>query len=188
MKLIIAGGRNYIFSSGDYIRLNKEFAGKIEEEVCGDARGADTYGAVWAESLGIPVIHFPADWNGLGKSAGYIRNVRMADYADAVVLFPGGRGTEHMFNIAKQKDLKIYDWRSSVKSRCINPTDHSPYPNDPGACCCNCKSQRKVVKPSNELIGYGCTIFVDMEKNRKEDNPIVILNEHGYCECFKERY
>ena len=34
----------------------------------------------------------------------------MAQYADAVVLFPGGRGTAHMRNAARSHGLKIYDW------------------------------------------------------------------------------
>ena len=57
---------------------------------------------------GQSLTRFPADWN-KGKSAGYIRNEKMANYADALIAFWNGmsRGTEHMINLAKQYKLKI---------------------------------------------------------------------------------
>lgn len=32
---------------------------------------------------------FPADWNKYGKTAGYLRNMQMAEYADALIAFWG---------------------------------------------------------------------------------------------------
>ena len=48
------------------------------------------------------------------KAAGPIRNKEMAEYADAVALFPGGTGTESMFKEAKAADIKIYNY-SNIK-------------------------------------------------------------------------
>ena len=110
MKLIIAGGREYKFTPSDITRLD-EIRGVFSEVVCGCARGADTEGRLWAESRGVPVVEFPADWKRLGKSAGYIRNQEMSTYADGVVLFKGGNGTYHMFRIATKDKLHIWDWR-----------------------------------------------------------------------------
>ncbi|KKM95698.1 hypothetical protein LCGC14_1185570 [marine sediment metagenome] len=112
MKLIIAGGRDYTFSPANLLNLNKlsKRVG-VDEVVSGHARGADTCGEEWAISLDIPVKVFPADWEKYGKQAGFIRNAEMAQYADAVVLFPGGKGTEHMYNIARKHKLTIYNWR-----------------------------------------------------------------------------
>lgn len=112
MKLIIAGGRDYIFKPDDPLKLDllhDEI--KITEVVSGGARGADTRGEEWASSLDIPIKRFPAEWNKYGMRAGFMRNAEMAQYADAVVLFPGGKGTDHMYNVAKSYKLKIYDWR-----------------------------------------------------------------------------
>ncbi len=112
MKLIIAGGRDYVCKPDDTLKLdllNTET--KVTEVVSGCARGADTEGENWARSLGIPVKRFPADWDKYGRQAGFTRNAEMAQYADAVVLFSGGKGTEHMYNVAKSHKLKIYDWR-----------------------------------------------------------------------------
>ena len=108
MKTIIAGGRDYELSPEDCARLAEL---EISEVVCGCARGADTGGRNWAEALGIPVKLFPADWPRLGSAAGPIRNQQMADYADALVAFPGGRGTADMVRRAKAEGLVVHDWR-----------------------------------------------------------------------------
>lgn len=77
--------------------------------VCGMARGADRLGERYAKEHGYQVIYFPADWDLDGKSAGFKRNVRMAEYADALVAFWDGesKGTKHMIEIAKEKGLDI---------------------------------------------------------------------------------
>jgi predicted Rossmann-fold nucleotide-binding protein len=41
----------------------------------------------------------------------------MAKYADAVVLFPGGLGTENMLVQAINHNLKIFDWRDLSKTK-----------------------------------------------------------------------
>ena len=73
------------------------------------ARGADTLGEQYAKERGIPIRYFPADWQTLGKSAGYQRNVQMAQYADALVAFWDGRskGTKHMIDTAQRFKLDI---------------------------------------------------------------------------------
>lgn len=109
MKTVIAGGRDYQLTAEDYARLDRL---PITEVVSGGARGADTCGEMWATRTGKPVRRFPADWDKYGKSAGMIRNGEMAAYAEAVVLFPGGRGTDNMFQTAVRRGLVIYDYRN----------------------------------------------------------------------------
>lgn len=112
MKVIIAGGRTYVFTKNDIKALNKLLIQlPITEVVCGCAKGADTEGENWAKKHSIPVKQFPANWDRYGKSAGFKRNTQMAEYAEAVVLFAGGPGTKHMFNIATEKSLKVIDYR-----------------------------------------------------------------------------
>ena len=86
----------------------------IVEVVSGGAAGADREGEKWAAGWGLPVKKFPADWKMHGKAAGPIRNREMAQYADAVALFPGGKGTADMFNEATKAGLMIYDFRSAA--------------------------------------------------------------------------
>jgi len=106
MKLIIAGGRTYRLTEQDIQRLDELGATEV---VSGCATGADEDGQRWAESRGLPVRRFPPDWNRLGFAAGPRRNRQMAAYADAVILFPGGRGTLSMFNEARAANITIYD-------------------------------------------------------------------------------
>lgn len=112
MKIIIAGGRDYHLNENDFSKLD-QLKDTISEVVSGCARGVDTAGEMWAKKNNIPVKKFPADWEKFGKSAGYRRNQQMAEYADAVVLFPGGKGTGHMYDIAKRMELVIYDFRET---------------------------------------------------------------------------
>ena len=109
MKLIIAGGRNYRFTPSDWSRLDA-LLGLVAEVVSGAATGADQAGERWAERHGIPVKRFPADWGKHDRAAGPIRNVAMARYADAVALFPGGRGTASMRRVAEKAGITIYDF------------------------------------------------------------------------------
>lgn len=123
MKTIIAGGRHYNFSPED-IKFLDSLKAEISEVVCGKARGADTEGENWARKNNIPVKEFPADWKNFdvenvlvkdgpyGKYnalAGMNRNKEMAEYADTLIIFPGGAGTYNMIQIAKAFNLKIYD-------------------------------------------------------------------------------
>lgn len=113
IKLVIAGGRDF-----DNMQLLKESLKKFYQDfgaeievVCGMARGADMLGYNWAKETGAEIHEFPADWDGLGKSAGYRRNEEMAKFGDAVLAFWDGKskGTAHMIDLAKKhgKPLKV---------------------------------------------------------------------------------
>lgn len=108
MKLIIAGGRDYKLTSKDFERLN---AIQISEVVSGGCDGADRDGECYAYALGLPLKQFLADWKNNGRAAGPLRNRQMAEYADAVALFPGGKGTFSMYQEAQRAGIKIYDYR-----------------------------------------------------------------------------
>jgi len=77
--------------------------------VSGTARGADQLGERYAKERGYFIQRFPADWNAYGKAAGYIRNRKMAEYADALIAFWDGksRGTLNMISLAKECGLQI---------------------------------------------------------------------------------
>lgn len=106
MKTIIAGSRGF----NDLDRLDfclYQVPWEITEVVSGTARGADSLGEYWAEQNGIPIKQFPADWNKWGKRAGYIRNIEMAKYADACIIFWDGdsKGSKHMMDLAVLNEL-----------------------------------------------------------------------------------
>ena len=110
MKTIIAGGRNITD-----LKLVEEAAAAcgwpITEVVCGTARGADTLGEEWAIAHSVPVKRMPADWDHLGKRAGFLRNQAMATYAEALIIVWDGvsKGSAHMLAIALAMKLPVYE-------------------------------------------------------------------------------
>ena len=111
MKLIIAGGRGYLLRQVHFEWLNQ--IPDVTEVVSGGAPGADKGGEFWARLNRIPVKSFPADWETHGKAAGPIRNAQMAEYADALALFPGGRGSCSMLRSARRQGLTVYIFEES---------------------------------------------------------------------------
>lgn len=110
-RIIVAGGRDFNDYSILYLELNKllEFYCGDIEIVSGTAKGADRLGEVFARNEGLPVHRFPANWDLHGKSAGYKRNVLMAENAEVLLAFWDGesKGTKHMIDIATSKGLKV---------------------------------------------------------------------------------
>jgi hypothetical protein len=110
MKTIIAGSRT-INDLRLLEQVIEDSGFTITEVVCGGARGVDDLGRKWAGNGNrVPVKMFPADWDTHGKSAGYKRNVEMANYADALIAVWDGqsRGTKHMIDIARSKGLTVF--------------------------------------------------------------------------------
>jgi predicted Rossmann fold nucleotide-binding protein DprA/Smf involved in DNA uptake len=70
--------------------------------ISGGARGVDAEAERYARSIGAEVVVVPADWDGLGKSAGFIRNKEIVARAHRVVAFWDGesRGTMHTIGLA----------------------------------------------------------------------------------------
>ena len=109
-KVIVAGSRGFTDYDLLVSKLDKILQDKTDVEiVSGGAKGADSMGEAYAESKGYKLTVFPADWNKYGKSAGYKRNVQMADYADVLVAFWDGqsKGTSHMIDIMREKDKPV---------------------------------------------------------------------------------
>jgi hypothetical protein len=110
-KVIIAGSRHI-----DNYELIKSFIQKsefkIDEIVCGEAKGVDSCGKKYGIENSIPIKSFPAQWDKFGKSAGYKRNEEMAEYSTHLILIWDGfsKGSSHMLNLAKKYNLKIKEW------------------------------------------------------------------------------
>lgn len=109
MKVIIAGSRK--MQDYSLVPLAVEASGfDITEEVCGEAAGADTFGALWAYKNDIPIKRFPADWKRYGNAAGPIRNGEMKEYADAAIIFiwEGSRGSQDMLRKMQDAGKPVY--------------------------------------------------------------------------------
>ncbi len=109
MKVIIAGSRKYTDPLGLLAAI--ELSGfTITEVISGGARGVDRLGEYYAEENNIPLKIFRADWDGLGKGAGHIRNGEMANYGEGLIAVWDGKskGTKSMISKAERKGLYVY--------------------------------------------------------------------------------
>jgi len=99
--------------------------------VTGGARGADTIAHDYAMSIGLATKVMPADWDRLGKRAGYVRNEAMLDllveracdgHAVAVEAFTDGSpGTQHTIDGALRRALPLTVHRSAIGSEAAVP-------------------------------------------------------------------
>lgn len=103
MKVIIAGSRT-INDYKNVVNAIKNSKFEITEVVCGCAIGIDRLGQQWANVNQIPVKQMPANWNEYGKKAGIIRNIQMAQYADAAIIIWDGKsaGSKNMISEIKK--------------------------------------------------------------------------------------
>lgn len=113
-KIIVAGGRSFnnydlLEQKLDYYLSNKINEGYDIVIISGTAKGADSLGEKYAINKGYEIERFPANWDKYGKSAGYRRNVDMANVADACIVFWDGTspGSKHMIDIANTKRLAL---------------------------------------------------------------------------------
>jgi hypothetical protein len=114
MRVLVCGGRAYTDREAlaavlaDLRRMRG-----IALVIAGGARGADTMAAEWAKARDIPCSVYMADWDGLGRKAGPIRNQRMLDEGkpDLIVAFRGGRGTADMVRRAREAGIETIEVR-----------------------------------------------------------------------------
>ena len=125
MKIIIAGGRDF----NDYPLMKQKCSEILKdllpactnetenvEIISGGARGADRLGETFAREHSFRLKVFKADWDKLGKIAGFVRNEQMAVYASqdndlgVLIAFWDGKseGTGNMVDLAFRYDLKVY--------------------------------------------------------------------------------
>ena len=105
-RLLVTGGRDFT----DRI-LDQILAKHPDVEIWqGGARGADRMAYEWSVANARPERTFPANWKADGPGAGPIRNQRMIDAGpDAVVAFPGGKGTADCVARAREAGLKVWE-------------------------------------------------------------------------------
>ena len=108
-RVLVCGSRDFEPESRIVARIGQLPEGTTV--IHGDARGADRIAARVAESLGLEVEAYPADWKRHGRRAGIERNLLMLDGADpdAVIAFWNGksRGTAHTIREAEKRGLPV---------------------------------------------------------------------------------
>lgn len=112
MKVIVCGGRDFDDRQAvnDALARIEFWRGPILGLAHGGASGVDAYAGDWAvNKLGVAPTVYKANWAEHGRAAGPIRNQQMLDEfkPDAVVAFPGGRGTQDMCRKAAKAGVEI---------------------------------------------------------------------------------
>jgi predicted Rossmann-fold nucleotide-binding protein len=126
MRTIIAGSRT--ITEIETVAAAVAASGfEITEVVCGGARGVDLLGAQWALEHGVTVNSaFSAEWRDIttpgavikvtkqgrryNAMAGFDRNQKMVDYAEALIAVWDGHspGTRDVINRARARGLKVF--------------------------------------------------------------------------------
>lgn len=109
MNIAIVGSRGYLNYEAVYNYVLNNFRDGDVLVSGGCPRGADYLAERAAGALGIKTLIFPADWNRLGKSAGFIRNADIVKNADKLVAFWDGesRGTQHVIGLANKAGIPV---------------------------------------------------------------------------------
>lgn len=126
LRIIVAGSRdfrNYQLLSDTIMEFlaDKDDSDIVDNPsyvkfISGTARGADILGEQFAYTYGYDIVRFPADWDNLGKKAGYVRNAEMAKFAvedgnyGVLIAFWDGKskGTKYMIDLAKKYGLEVH--------------------------------------------------------------------------------
>ena len=126
IKCIVAGSR-HLYNYGLVVDAIKESGFKIDQIVCGCAKGPDSNGKIYGQKNNIPVKDFPAKWDDFSVTpcfiktrrdgakynswAGHNRNKEMANHGSHLILIWDGKssGSASMKKLAKEQGLVIYE-------------------------------------------------------------------------------
>ena len=113
MRIAIIGSRKILGSEEYwYQKICEKIPPKLTEIVSGGADGIDTLARRYAYEHGILFKEFPPDYKRYGKSAAYIRNAQIVEYADMAFAFWDGKSRGTADAIIKfyrsNKPVRIY--------------------------------------------------------------------------------
>lgn len=106
MKVLVCGSRDW--NDHEAVRLILARFERGTQIIHGGCRGADRTAGTIANRLGLSVTEFPADWKGIGRSAGFKWNLAMLDEKpDLVIAFwkNGSTGTAHTVREAQRRGI-----------------------------------------------------------------------------------
>lgn len=129
-RICVTGGRD--FSDRNLVeKALRDIALSPDDTLVeGEARGADKLCATVAREMGATVEPHPAQWRRYGNGAGHMRNAEMLNSGvDLLLSFPGGRGTRHCTNLAREMGIPVMLIRTdSAPSYEVMPTDDGDSP------------------------------------------------------------
>ena len=111
MKVIIAGSRNISVTTSEISQYLGDVLSSVTEVVSGGATGIDTSGENFAREFKLPITRFLPDWDTHGRAAGPLRNKKMAQYGDVLLLIWDGssKGSKSMKSEMKKLNKPIVE-------------------------------------------------------------------------------
>ncbi len=118
MKIIIAGSRTITEKQARDAIESCPWIGFASCIVSGGARGADFLGELWAVENGLLIERYLADWRAFGRSAGPVRNKKMAESSQGLIALWDGksRGTANMIEYAVNFGLRVFIFRFDISA------------------------------------------------------------------------
>jgi hypothetical protein len=117
MRVLVCGCRHWTDESAISRELDS-LGSEVSLVIHGGAKGADTLAGRAADTLGVEVDVYHADWDFYGRSAGPIRNKRMLvdGRPDLVLAFhpdiDASRGTKNMVKNARAAGVRVLTFSS----------------------------------------------------------------------------
>lgn len=119
-KIAVIGSRDYTDYTS-FLEILSHKLNEIQEKsnknilhdnlmlVSGGAKGVDTMAETFAKRTSRPFALFPANWDGYGKAAGFIRNKQIVDFSDMGIAFlkNNSAGTRNTIELFKKQGKKI---------------------------------------------------------------------------------
>ena len=104
MKVLIAGSR----SINDY-DLKGIINESVELIICGGAKGVDSLAEKVADELGISKLVMRPEYKKYGKAAPLLRNEKMVEIADEVIVIWDGvsKGAKYTLEFSKKKNKNV---------------------------------------------------------------------------------
>jgi len=110
MRIAIVGSRDYPDLRAVWMFVERLAARRPDAVIIsGGAPGVDTVAAVAGRWYGLEVVEHEAEWERLGKMAGFARNSTIVNDADMLIAFWTGvsTGTVDSIEKARQKGIKV---------------------------------------------------------------------------------
>lgn len=111
MRILVTGSRTWTDSEAIDTAIQNAIGNQwgphqVVHGAC--PKGADSMADWWARYRGLEVERYPADWDALGKRAGFIRNAEMVALgADLCLAFikDGSKGATHTADLAEKAGI-----------------------------------------------------------------------------------
>jgi len=119
MRIAVVGSRNYtnyeefkILLLEELYSINKILSSSPNgiEYVSGGASGVDSMARKFALENELPIKEFLPKWVTYGKQAGFLRNLKIVEYADIGIAFWDGKskGTKHSIDSFQKANKKVF--------------------------------------------------------------------------------